>query len=129
MTAIIAKGLVGIFGIYLIFAGMIMLIKPKKARALLRKAGSTNIINYTELGLRMIPAVGLILSAEYSKFELFFKLLGWFMFITSIIIMIIPRQMHHQYSIKSSEILKPRYFQLISPFSFLFGAILIYAIV
>ncbi len=128
MTVLIAKGFVAIFGIYLICAGMLMLFRPEKARSILRKAGSTNLINYTELSLRMVPAVGLILSAEYSKFELFFKLLGWFMFISSIIIMIIPRQMHHQYSIKSAEILKPKYFQLISPFSILFGVILIYAI-
>ncbi len=32
MTAIIAKGLVAIFGIYLILAGLIMLFKPEKAR-------------------------------------------------------------------------------------------------
>ncbi len=105
-----------------------MIFKPEKARSILRKAGSTNLINYAELSLRMVPAVGLILSAEYSKFELFFKLLGWFMFISSIIIMIIPRQLHHQYSIKSAEILKPRYFQLISPLSFTFGGFLIYAV-
>ncbi len=128
MTTLIGRGLVAIFGIYLILAGLIMLFKPEKARSILRKAGSTNLINYAELSLRMVPAVGLILSAEYSKFELFFKLLGWFMFISSIIIMIIPRQMHHQYSIKSAEILKPRYFQLISPLSFTFGGFLIYAV-
>ncbi len=92
MTTLIGRGLVAIFGIYLILAGLIMLFKPEKARSILRKAGSTNLINYAELSLRMVPAVGLILSAEYSKFELFFKLLGWFMFISSIIFMIIPRQ-------------------------------------
>ena len=129
MMVIIAKWIVILFGLFLIAAGFLMLFAPEKARATLRKAGSTNFINYAELITRMIPAVGLILYAQFSRYPLSFKVLGWFMLITSIILCFIPRKLHHNYSMKSADILKPVYFRLISPFSFLFGSAIIYSVI
>ena len=106
-----------------------MLIKPKKANEILRKAGSTNFINYAEITIRIIPAVGLILSADNSKYPDFFKIFGWFMLLTSLVLYFIPRQLHHNFSVKAADILKPLYFQLISPFAFLIGAFLIYSVI
>ena len=105
-----------------------MLFAPKKAREILRKAGSTNFINYGEITIRMIPAAGLILYAEFSKFPVAFKILGWFMLITSFVLYLVPRRIHHSFALKSADIIKPLSFQLISPFSFLFGAALIYCV-
>jgi hypothetical protein len=105
-----------------------MLFAPKKARETLRKAGSTNFINYGEITLRMIPAIGLIIYADYSKYPDVFKLFGWFMLGTSTILYFVPRRLHHAYSLKSADILKPLYFQLISPFAFLFGSVVIYCV-
>jgi hypothetical protein len=63
-----------------------MLIKPYKASETLRKAGSTNFINYAEITIRIIPAVGLILSADNSKFPEIFKMFSWFMLCTSLVL-------------------------------------------
>ncbi|WP_345235626.1 hypothetical protein [Hymenobacter saemangeumensis] len=76
----------------------------------------------------MIPAAGLILYADYSKYPDVFKVLGWFMLGTSLMLYIIPRRLHYGYSHKWSVLIKPLYFQLISPFSFLFGGALIYGV-
>lgn len=105
-----------------------MLLTPKKTRQILRKAGSTNFINYAEITIRMLPAAGLILYASLSKFPEVFKIVGWFMLATSLVLYFIPRRLHHGYALKSAEILKPLYFQCISPLSFLFGSFLIYAV-
>ena len=121
----IAKYAVIIFGVFFIFVGLIMLFKPQKAREILRKAGSTNFINYAEITLRMIPAVALILSANISKYPQVFKVFGWFMLCTSFVLYFLPRQLHHNFSLKAAEILKPLYFQLISPFSIIIGIIII----
>lgn len=129
MVTLLAKWIVLFFGVFLIAVGLVMLFAPTLARRILQRAGSTNLINYTEITIRMIPAAGLILYAEFSKFPEFFSLLGWFMLITSLILYVVPRKLHHSYSLKSAEMLKPLYFQLISPFSFLFGGTLIYAVV
>jgi hypothetical protein len=75
MIDIVAKWLVLFFGGFFIFAGFLMLLAPGKAREILRKAGSTNFINYAEITLRIIPAAGLILSADISKYRRYLKLL------------------------------------------------------
>lgn len=125
----IAKWIIILFGVFIILMGFIMLFAPKMARAILRKAGSTNIINYSEISLRIIPALALIKYAEYSKFPEAFKIFGWIMFVTSLILYLVPRKLHHKFSLKSAEILKPLYFQLISPFAFLFGGLIIYSVI
>ena len=85
------------------------------------------MINYTEISLRMIPAAALVLVADLSKFPIFFSVLGWFMLATSLVLYVVPRSMHHHYSLRSAEILTPFYLRLISPLSMLFGGLLIYA--
>ncbi len=126
MIITLAKWIVLAFGVFIIFVGIFMLFRPKKVRATLRKASSTNFINYTEITIRLIPAVALILYSNFSKFPEAFKIFGWIMVITSLILYIIPRKMHHKFSMTSADILKPIYFQLISPFAFLFGGLIIY---
>lgn len=125
---ITAKWTVIAFGIFFILVGIMMLFAPIKANQILRKAGSTNFINYAEITIRMIPATGLILSADIAKYPEIFKIFGWFMLVTSFILYFIPRQLHHKFSLKSADILKPLYFQLISPFAFLIGIFLIYCV-
>ena len=129
MIIVIAKWTVIIFGIFLILVGFLMLFAPQKAREILRKAGSTNVINYTEITLRMIPAAALVLVADFSKFPVFFSVLGWFMLATSMVLYLVPRSMHHQYALRSAEMLSPLYLRLISPLSMFFGGMLIYAVI
>lgn len=121
-----AKWLVIIFGIFIIFVGFIMLLEPKKARIALRKAGSTNFINYAEITVRLIVAIALILYSDLCKYPEAFKILGWFMLITSLILYFVPRKLHHNFSMQSADILKPIYFRFISPVAFLFGVLIIY---
>lgn len=124
----IAKWTIIFFGLFLFFVSFVMLFAPQKARQTLKLAGSSHLINYAEITLRMIPATALILYADLSRFPEFLVILGWFMLVTSFILYFVPKKMHHDFSLKCAHILKPFYFQLISPFSFLFGAILIYAV-
>ncbi|MDP3358943.1 MAG: hypothetical protein Q8S41_06285 [Lutibacter sp.] len=125
----IAKWTLITFGIFFICVGGIMLIRPKTAREILRKAGSTNFINYAEISLRMIPAIALIIFSDYSRYSEFFKLFGWFMLITSFVLYFVPRKLHHHFSNKCADILKPIYFQLISPFSIIIGIMIIKSVI
>jgi hypothetical protein len=106
-----------------------MLFNPKKARAILQKAGSTNFINYAEITIRMIPAIGLILAADNSRYPDAFKIFGWFMLLTSFVLYFVPSQLHHGFSTKAADILKPFYFQLISPIAMSIGIFIIYCVV
>ena len=126
---LIAKWTVLFFGLFFIGVGLLMFFAPKTARQILKKAGSTNFINYTEITLRMIPAIGLILSADISKCPEIFTISGWFILVTSWVLYFVPRQLHHKFSMKCAAFLKPIYFQLISPFSVAIGISIIYCVV
>ena len=127
MIETVAKWITIIFGLFFILVGIIMLFNPKKAREILRKAGSTNFINYAEITLRIIPAVALILAADVSKYPEIFKIFGWFMLCTSFLLYFVPRRIHHKFSTRATDILKPIYFQLISPFACIIGILIIYS--
>jgi len=129
MIDIIAKWTVILFGFFFICVGFLMLINPKRANGILQKAGSTNFINYAEITIRIIPAVGLILAADNSKYPFVFTVFGWFMLVTSLVLYFVPRSIHHSFSLKAADKLKPFYFQLISPFAILMGIALIYCII
>jgi len=128
MIGTLAKWTIVIFGLFFIGVGIIMFFTPKTAREILRKAGSTNFINYAEITMRMIPAAALILAADISKYPEVFKIFGWFMLCTSFVLYFVPRQIHHNFSTKAANILKPFYFQLISPFAFVIGILIIYSV-
>ena len=117
------------FGIFLVGVGLLMLLRPTIAREYLRKAGSTNLINYSEITIRMVPAAGLIIYSELSKYPELFRLLGWFMIATSLILFFVPRRIHHKYALRCADILLPKYIRMISPLSILFGCSIIYCVV
>jgi hypothetical protein len=77
----------------------------------------------------MIPAAALILAAHLSRYPEAFKVAGWFMLCTSFVLYFVPRQMHHQFSTKAANMLKPFYFQLISPFAFAIGSLIILSLI
>lgn len=126
---IAAKYIVILFGLFIIAIGFLMLFHPEKARAMLRSAGSTNFINYAEITIRMIPASALIIYADFSKYPEAFKLLGWFMIATSLVLYLVPRQLHHQYSLYAAKLLKNKYVRLIAPLSLLFGSAIIFSVI
>lgn len=125
MVAELAKWTVIIFGVFIIFIGLVMLFWPTKAREILRKAGSTNLINYTEITIRLIPAITLVICADYSKYPPAFLIFGWFMIATSLVLYLVTRRVLRSFPMKSADLLKPLYFQIISPFAFLFGGLII----
>lgn len=129
MIELIAKYIIILFGLFFIFIGFLMLFRPKKVRAFLRMAGSTNLINYGEITIRMLPATALIIYGEFSKFPEVLIVFGWFMLITSFVLFFMPKQLHHNFSNKAADILKPLCFQFISPVSFIIGVIIIYSVI
>ncbi len=123
-----AKWIIIVFGIYLVAAGVLMLISASKAKEIIQKAGSTNFINYAEISLRMLPAAALIYYAGFSRYPQAFYLFGWLMLSTSLILFFVPRKLHHQYTLWSSNLIKPAMFLVIGPVSIWAGAMFIYGV-
>lgn len=117
-----------LFGLFIIMVGILMLFNPQKARSILRKAGSTNLINYGEITLRIVPALSMVLYSEDSLYPNVLKYFGGFMILTSLVLYCIPKEYHHAYAVKSAEILKPKIVRGLSIVSFLFGAAVIYSV-
>jgi hypothetical protein len=131
MTSMIllSKYVVIFFGVFIISIGILMLVNPEKALSTLRKAGSTNLINYAEITIRLIPAIALVIYASYSRSPQILMGFGWFMIATSLVLYFVPRKYHHAYSMKWAGLLKPLHARLITPLAFIFGAAMIYSVV
>lgn len=105
-----------------------MLFDPKKARATIGKAGSTNGINYGEITMRLIVSIALILYADFCRYPKLFEIVGWFMFVTSLILYLVPPKIHHGFSSKAAKTLKPIYLRLLFPFTLFFGGFILYCV-
>lgn len=126
---LLSKYTIILFGVFIISVGFLMFLNPKRALETLRKAGSTNFINYAEITIRMIPAFAMLFYADFSKSPEIYKIFGGFMIGTSLVLYLVPRRIHHNYALKCSEILKPKYVSLLAPFSVLFGILVIYGVI
>lgn len=115
-----------LFGFFLIVAGYLMFFQHQKVRTIISKAGSTSLINYSELSIRLL--VGIAMICVKNRFELFFTVFGSFLAITAVLLMIVSREKHHKFSEKAAHQLEPIYLRIASPISILTGIFIIYAI-
>ena len=122
---LISKSIVFAFGLFLIFSGFLMFLNPERARAIIGKAGSTIVINYGELIVRLLLGISFVISAKTNAYELYFRIFGYFLIISAVILMLTPMKTHHKFSTKAAEILKPIYLRICAPFSILFGCIIL----
>ena len=125
---IIAKCIIILFGLFLVYAGFLMFFKPEKVRTIIGKAGSTYFINYAELISRLFIGVCFIIVSNKVIYELYFKIFGYFLMGSAIILMCVPIKTHHNFAKNAAEKLKPIYLKICAPFSIFFGCIIIYAI-
>lgn len=124
---IVAGVLVLLFGLLIIGVGFLQVCFPRKALGYLTKAASTRKIHVTELLLRLIPAVALLVHARNSPLPIFLYLLGYAMAATSIVLLLFPHQKHHQYALWCARWLPPPRMRLLSLPSFILGGMLVYA--
>lgn len=128
VVQIIAKCIIILFGLFLVYAGFLMFFKPEKVRTIIGKAGSTYFINYTELGIRLIIGISFLISTIYSNYELQFTVIGYFLMISALLLMLVPIKMHNNFAKNAAEKLKPTYLKICAPFAILFGFLVLYAI-
>jgi len=126
---VISKILVFVFGMFLIFSGFLMFLNPERARATIGKAGSTIIINYGELIVRLLLGISFVIAAKTNTYEQYFTIFGYFLIISAVILMLTPMKTHHKFSTKAAETLKPMYLRICAPFSIGFGLLILVAII
>ncbi len=123
----LARLVVTLFGLWLIGVGTFSLVDPLRALQLLGKMASTYRINFAEQGLRLLAGIALVVRAEESSFAGVLSPLGWFLVVTSLLLMIVPLRWHARYAVWWSEHLRPAWVRLAAPVSIAAGLLLIYA--
>ena len=103
-----------------------LFFNPKKDKKIIAMAGSTTFINYFELTIRLIVGIAFIFVS--TKFDQVYSMIGYFLIISALILMIIPKKLHNGFSTKAAEKLKPIYLKIAAPFSLFGGLLLIYGI-
>ena len=110
-----------VFGIWMIGVSGVIFMWPGFALSSLLKFASTNLINYTELGFRLLVGLGFIGLAPHSNYPLALKYVGMFLAATAIVLMLIPRAWHHKYAIWWADNLTHNQIKFCAPFSFVVG--------
>ncbi len=128
MVIIIARLVVILFGLFFIITGIYMFFLPNRVIKIIKKAGSTNLINYSEITLRMFPAAALVIYSDLSLYPFLFKILGWFMIATSLVLFFVSKEKHHNFANKYVGLIKPVYFKILAPITILIGCFFIYAV-
>ena len=85
-------------GLWLFLVGLFMLFLPARALRALAMFGSTPLLHFSELGLRMVAGLALIVAGPYSRLPEFLVPAGWFIALSSVVLMLLPRAWHAAYA-------------------------------
>ncbi|WP_296720654.1 hypothetical protein [Erythrobacter sp.] len=121
-------GLVGSVaaGLWLIGTGAFMALRPERTLHVLSLTASTRTINNFEQGLRLSGGLALLLRAPASKLPQTFEVAGWFIVLSSLVLLVLPLRWHADYACWWADRLAPAAVRAVAPFSALAGLGLIY---
>jgi hypothetical protein len=114
-------------GTWLILTGVFMAIWPRRALHVLSLTASTRTINNVEQGLRLLAGVALLLRAPASKLPEAFEVAGWFIVLSSMVLLVLPLRWHSAYACWWADRLAPVAVRAVAPLSAVAGLGLIYA--
>lgn len=117
-----------LISLWLTVAGIVMALKPTLALTVVARAGSTVGLQWLEHTLRFLAGVVLILVAPESRAPEVLTVVGWFIALTSILILLLPRRWHHAYALWCARALPPWLVRLLSPVSVLAAGALLWAV-
>ena len=83
---------------WLAFAGLVCAFWPDRFLAQLGRMGGSWKIQIGEHAMRGMAGGALVIRADYSKAPEMFNVGGWFIMLSSVAILILPRQWHHAYA-------------------------------
>ena len=82
---------------FLIGQAVLIFARPARAEAFLRLFASSARAHYTEQSLRLISGVGFVLYAPHTAWTTAFRILGWTLIVTSVLLLILPWKLHQQF--------------------------------
>ena len=121
-------------GLWLVAVSFLMALRPRHCLQLFEKmisnlAASNWRLNLTEQGLRIVAGAALIVRSSLAKLPLAFKVAGWCIVISSLLILALPIRWHASYGRWCSRWLTPLVLRVLSPVPAIVGAGIVYAAV
>lgn len=123
---IIAFLIIAAASLWLVAVGGLMAFRPRRFLHYLAQTASTRRINNIEQGLRLLVGSALVVQSGSSKLPMLFAISGWFIIISSVILLVIPLRWHAGYAIWWAERMRPWMVRAIAPASAVFGVGLFY---
>ncbi len=115
-----------LFGIWLVGVSLFALWKPKEAIDAIGKFASTTLINYAELAIRGLVGIAFIYCSSMSRSPQVVSLVGWGLFVSAVILAIIPRHWHASYAQYWAGRIPSSAVYVLAPISLLVGGLLIF---
>lgn len=112
---------------WLVFMAGLMWSVPDRCLRWLGLMASTWRINIIELVLRAFAGLALVGRAEMSKAPTAFESSGWFIVVTSILLLLTPRRLHAAYAVWWSGKLPSSFVRLMALPTAIGGALIAYA--
>ncbi len=85
-------------GVYLLALGLASLLQPDRTRRFLRGFARSTRAHFTELFLRLVLGVSLIVRAPAMTYSTAFEGLGWVLVATTLVLLALPWQWHHRFA-------------------------------
>jgi len=94
---ILAGVITTVFGIYLTSLFAIAFVKKKSVVNYLSSFASSAKAHYSEQIIRLTAGIGLVVYSSEMIFSELFKIFGWTLIITSLVLLTIPWKWHHKF--------------------------------
>jgi len=106
-----------------------MVLRPQRTLKVLSLSASNRTVNNVEQGLRLLAGLSLLLRSPASKLPQAFEISGWFIILSSLVLLVLPLRWHSTYAVWWADRLEPTTVRLVASVSALAGMGLINAAV
>jgi hypothetical protein len=118
--------LIALSSLWLLSVAWLMWLRPDDCLRWLNLFASTWRINLLELGSRAIAGLALLVRAPWSKLPTAFEVGGWFILISSLLLLAVPRRWHSAYAKWWAARMSPRFVRAMAPLTAIAGIGLFY---
>lgn len=129
MIATVSQGLSICLGLWLAGLGVFMALKPRGALDALARMGGSPMIHFGEMALRVVAGVVLVLAAAESRYPMAVAVIGWFLIVSALVLMALPRRWHAAYSTWWAGRIPLAGVRAVAPVSVLMGGLLVWTMI
>jgi hypothetical protein len=115
------------FALFLIGLALVIAIWPPRAERVLRLFASSARAHYTEQALRMLVGISMVNLASGARFPELFRIFGWLMIVTTIVLLLVPWRWHHAFAVRVMPMVYGR-MRLFAVGAFALGVFVLYGI-